>query len=434
MDDYSHWTNRYILIIDDNLSIHEDFKKILSKVVNEDRLTGILEQSLFGEESQVNITRIFELDSAFQGDEAVKMVEYAYREKKPYALAFVDVRMPPGIDGIETITRLWKIDPHIQIVVCTAYSDYSLEELHHRLGSKSDSLMILKKPFDSIVIQQMALALVGKWNITYELRAKNYFLKKEIDERKKVEHSLKKYAEKLQKSRKRLQKMNTSKDKLFSIISHDLRNPFNSLVGFTELLISRAERLSTEQIQKYANRVHSSANNLFNLIDKLLLWSRYQLGKMEFKPIKINLQEIVVERLQSFVKEVSKKNIAISCVVDGAHIVFVDYEMLNSIIHNLISNAINFSNDGGEIIILSSEIDNYIKISIIDKGIGIDRDVIKTLFNIDTQYTTYSTEEEKGIGLGLVLCKEFVEKNGGRIWVESNQGKETLFHFTLLKA
>jgi PAS domain S-box-containing protein len=162
--------NRRILIVDDNESIHSDFHNILSPDEVDQTTVNEMEAVLFEEKPQPEQPRSFELDSAFQGKEALEMVTKALEEGRPYAMAFVDVRMPPGWDGIETITRIWQVDPDLQIVVCTAYSDYSWEEIRAKVG-QPDSLLVLKKPFDNIEVQQLAHALTKKWLLTMQSRA-----------------------------------------------------------------------------------------------------------------------------------------------------------------------------------------------------------------------------------------------------------------------
>jgi two-component system, cell cycle sensor histidine kinase and response regulator CckA len=154
--------NRRILIVDDNTSIHGDFRKILCPATGNQAAVHALEVALFGDGAATVEPMAFELDSAFQGQEALAMVTQALAEKRPYAMAFVDVRMPPGWDGVETIARIWKVDPALQIVICTAYADYSWEELRSKVG-QPDSLLILKKPFDNVEVQQLAHALTQKW-------------------------------------------------------------------------------------------------------------------------------------------------------------------------------------------------------------------------------------------------------------------------------
>ena len=159
--------NHRMLIVDDNTAIHADFRKILCPVNSGNAALNGMEEALFGDSPPVDDRINFELESAFQGQEALAMVQQALAEKRPYAMAFVDVRMPPGWDGIETIARIWEADPELQIVVCTAYSDYSWEEMRAKVG-QPDGLLVLKKPFDNIEVQQLAHALTKKWQLNFQ--------------------------------------------------------------------------------------------------------------------------------------------------------------------------------------------------------------------------------------------------------------------------
>src|SRR5678815_2406269 len=155
--------NRRILLVDDNSSIHADFRKILCPSKDSNSTLDAMEEALF-DEKPATTEEGFELDSAFQGQEALAMVKQSLAENRPYAMAFVDVRMPPGWDGIETIARIWEVYPELQVVVCTAYSDYSWEAMRAKVG-QPDSLLVLKKPFDNIEVQQVAHALTKKWQL-----------------------------------------------------------------------------------------------------------------------------------------------------------------------------------------------------------------------------------------------------------------------------
>jgi two-component system cell cycle sensor histidine kinase/response regulator CckA len=159
--------NRRVLIVDDNTSIHADFQNILCPDNSDEAAANAMEAVLFGEDKPDEMS--FELDSAYQGQEALEMVKRALAENRPYALAFVDVRMPPGWDGIETIARIWEVDPELQIIVCTAYADYSWEQMRAKVG-QPDSLLVLKKPFDNIEVQQLAHALTKKWLLNFQAR------------------------------------------------------------------------------------------------------------------------------------------------------------------------------------------------------------------------------------------------------------------------
>jgi len=159
-----HLINRRVLTVDDNPTIHEDFRKILEKSVAADNRLEDLESAVLEAESQRETHEGFEIDSAYQGEEGLAKVEQAMENGRPYAVAFVDMRMPPGWDGVETISRLWKADPILQIVICTAYSDYSWEEILRQLGNRNN-LAVLKKPFDNIEVIQLCETLAQKWSL-----------------------------------------------------------------------------------------------------------------------------------------------------------------------------------------------------------------------------------------------------------------------------
>jgi CheY-like chemotaxis protein len=177
--------HRRILVIDDNQAIHQDFRKIFGARDESEIALSEAESALFGEPAAETARAEFQIDSAFQGQEGLALVTKAQQENRPYALAFVDVRMPPGWDGIETTTRIWAQDPEVQIVICTAYSDYSWDEMVAKL-SKSDQLLVLKKPFDTIEALQMAHALTEKWRLFQTVKFKLEHLQMSMDARTKV--------------------------------------------------------------------------------------------------------------------------------------------------------------------------------------------------------------------------------------------------------
>ena len=179
--------NKRILIVDDNESIHNDFRKVLIHEINEDHADlDELEAELFGDESKEAVIEgesvVYEVDSAFQGQEALKMVDDANAEGRPYALIFMDVRMPPGWDGIETIGRIWVKHPYLEMVLCTAYSDYTWDDIIEKLGC-TDKLLFLRKPFDSVAVQQMALSLIKKFNLGSQARYYVNNLEQEVQQR-----------------------------------------------------------------------------------------------------------------------------------------------------------------------------------------------------------------------------------------------------------
>jgi PAS domain S-box-containing protein len=238
--------------------------------------------------------------------------------------------------------------------------------------------------------------------------------------------------EKLAKYSQELNELNASKDKLFSIIAHDLRSPFSPLLGLSEILATDIDSLTPEEISGYCTEINKALKNQYNLLENLLNWSRMETGKITVNPVNLNLLECVNKVVNLMDVNARNKNISLINSVFAEPIVFVDADMLHSIIQNLISNAIKFTKPGGCINILSKEAGNYYELTVADCGIGIRDEDIKNMFGVNS-YTTYGTNKEKGTGLGLMICKEMVEKNGGTIRVESNYGKGSKFIFTLPK-
>lgn len=244
---------------------------------------------------------------------------------------------------------------------------------------------------------------------------------------------LAKLNEQLRESETELKKTNASKDKFFSIIAHDLRSPFSALLGFSEFLAQDISELTTEEISTFAGKINESAHTVFSLLENLLQWSRIQTGKMPFEPVLFNMTNRVKQSIHILSDNSANKNIALICNVDSGIMVYADENMINSVIQNLMSNAIKFTKPGGSITINSKEDSDYVEISVKDTGIGMKEEDLAKLFRIDVHHTTSGTNEERGTGLGLVLCCELVNKNGGKMWVESVYGEGSTFYFTLPK-
>jgi len=246
----------------------------------------------------------------------------------------------------------------------------------------------------------------------------------DITERKKAENALK-------ESKKQLIELNATKDKLFSIIAHDLRNPFNNIIGISELLTENTEDLDTTETKEYINIIKSQAKDTLILLDNLLNWAQSQTGQISFNPGKIILSDVMPKIIKLNTSLSKSKNISLNyCSLEKIE-VYADENMLRTIMRNLISNAIKFTKLGGYININAVSRQEHVEISISDNGIGINKEKLTELFNISSNITTYGTANEKGSGLGLVLCKEFVEKHKGKIWVESEDGKGSDFKFIL---
>jgi len=244
-----------------------------------------------------------------------------------------------------------------------------------------------------------------------------------------------KAAEALKNSEAQLKELNATKDKFFSIIAHDLKSPFNAILGFSNILLNSHKEYDDEKREEMINIVNNSAIRAFKLVENLLTWSRSHSGKIPYIPEKLNLKNTLIEAIYNLKAQADKKNIGITDTISENELVFVDENMIATVLRNLISNAIKFTPQNGNIVI-SSEIQtnsNFIEISVKDSGVGIPKNKIDDLFRIDKNISTQGTENETGTGLGLILCKEFIEKHGGKIWVESEEGKGSVFKFTILK-
>jgi len=246
----------------------------------------------------------------------------------------------------------------------------------------------------------------------------------DITELKEKENEIIKYAEQLQIA-------NSTKNKFFSIIAHDLKNPFNSILGFSELLLSNIYEYENDKIEKFVKTINSSSRNAYELLENLLVWARSQSGNIEFNPTVNKLSSIIKENVSLIESQSAKKEIKVFTEINDNYSMFCDRNMISTVVRNLLTNALKFTKPSGQISVLTKQIDNGYEITISDTGIGISPENIQKLFKIDSKFQTQGTADEKGTGLGLILCKEFVEKHGGKIWVESELGKGSDFKFTM---
>ena len=230
---------------------------------------------------------------------------------------------------------------------------------------------------------------------------------------------------------KKLLQLNADKDRFISILGHDLRSPFNVLLGLSELLLENIRKYDIGEIENLVNNIKSSAQNTYILLEDLLIWVRAESGKIPFKPQKLNFTIICHDVIENLELNAKIKTITINYFAADEISVFADIDMLKMVLRNLISNAIKFTNNGGQIDISIEKTDSTITISVLDNGIGITPNNLTKLFDISKVLSTTGTAEEPGTGLGLLLCKEYVEKHGGKIWVESEYGKGSEFKFTL---
>jgi signal transduction histidine kinase len=246
----------------------------------------------------------------------------------------------------------------------------------------------------------------------------------DISEKKQTEEALR-------RSEAKFKELNDTKDKFFSIIAHDLRSPFHNIVGFSNLLVRDILEKDYAGIERFATIIQDSSERAMDLLVNLLEWSRSQTGRMEFLPEMINFSQLTDNVIQLLHDSAENKGISIYTEAPVNLMVCADKAMLGTILRNLISNAIKYTRTGGQIVVKARQNNKELLVSVADNGVGIGNQEILKLFRIDQNQSTVGTQNEKGTGLGLILCKEFVGKHGGKIWVESEVGKGSTFCFAV---
>jgi PAS domain S-box-containing protein len=272
--------------------------------------------------------------------------------------------------------------------------------------------------------QNLGLQVIER---TAQLAKVNEELQIDILKRKKVEEDLRILNEQLAST-------NASKDKFFSIVAHDLKAPFQGLLGYTSLLVDDVESMRKEELKEYLLNINEISKNIFNLVENILSWARVQLGRMEFEPTSINLKELIQDVVNVLSHNAINKKIKVIWYVEENLFIEADKKMINSVLVNLISNAIKFTKNNGLIEIYAEKVTGFVQVYVKDSGIGIRKEDQEKLFRIDASFKRDGTNEEEGTGLGLILCKELIEKHKGKIWVNSEANAGSTFYFTIPKA
>jgi two-component system, sensor histidine kinase and response regulator len=423
--------NRRILVVDDNQSIHDDFKAVLgeSKANGSAARLDEAENALFGSSSAAIPDLRFRIDSALQGEQAKAMVEAACREGRPYAMAFVDMRMPPGWNGIETIGQLWMIDPRIQVVICTAYSDDSWDRILRQLG-RSDRLLILKKPFDGDEARQLALTLTTKWNLARGVESMVADLETRVSERTSELQAAKEVAE---AARAEAEAASRTKSEFLSRMGHELRTPLNGISGMLELL--KETPLGPTQ-REYLQVATTASQGLVAIINDILDFSKMETGGVKLASVPFDIRSYIKDVTNRFVDDAKEKGIDLGCVVEPsvAGPVIGDPDRFAQVLEHLLTNALKFTESGRVIVRLSSaSADNETMVALVkvtDTGIGVPPEKLDLLFKSFSQIDTSRTRRYGGTGMGLAICNRLVGMMGGHTGVERNAEEGMTFWFT----
>lgn len=401
-------TTPRILVVDDNTTIHDDFRKILAPAGNGGASElDDLERTLFGAPEETSELPAFAIDAAGQGEEALAMVQRARATGMPYALAFVDVRMPPGWDGIETIEHLWKADPALQAVICTAYSDYSWEDMVRRLGC-TDRLLILKKPFDTIEVRQLAVALTTKWELARHIDA---------------------HVATLEETARRAQELAEMRARFVAMVSHEFRTPLAAVMASADALARYADRMTPADRAERQGRVHREIRHMTALLDDALAISRNGGDRFTFRPEPTDLLALcrdVVEECRA-TSAATADLVVDAALADATHT--VDPTLVRRILGNLVSNALKYSPGGGTVRLRVDGDAERVRLSVSDQGIGISPEDQQRLF--EPYERGSNVGEIGGLGLGLAIARKAVESHHGTIGLSSVAGEGTTFEVTL---
>jgi len=414
-----------LLLVDDNPSIHEDIKKILQSQ-GDDQLAAA-EADLFGDAPAISSIEKeslaeFEFHSAMQGQQALAMVEEAIKNDQRFSMAFVDVRMPPGWNGIETIKRLWQVDPDLEVVICTAYSDYSWQEIVSELGS-TDKFLILKKPFEAVEVRQMAMTLSAKSKLRIA----------QANQLANLELAVKERSVDLVAAKEAAEQGSRAKSEFLANMSHEIRTPLNGIVGMLELL-SSTELDDTQR--RYVRCAETSVDCLLSLINDILDFSKIEAGKIELDPVEFNLHQLLDDIAEMMAPKAHAKGLELCCQLEADLPAMMkgDSDRLRQIVLNLVSNAVKFT-EKGQVVIHAHQCETtdeamLIRFEVSDTGIGIPDDRRDRLFQLFSQVDASTTRRFGGTGLGLALCKRLAELFGGEIGVVSTTDKGSTFWFT----
>lgn len=404
--------NNRILLIDDTRSIHEDFRKILgTQCAGPD--FGPTDMALFDIAPRQACE--FELASAYQGREGLAFVTAAAKAGTPFAMAFVDMRMPPGWDGLETVERLWEADPRLQVVICTAYSDHPWEEVLERLDVR-DRLLIVKKPFDMIEVSQLARALTAKWSLARQAD----------DQRKELEVLV----EQLRASESALRYKGTELEAFAHSVSHDLQSPLSIIGAFGSLLQSELGDCGGKA-GHYLDRIRASTAVGQELIGGLLTLTHIARSELRLEQLDV---AALVRQLTLDLQDASPSRDVVVTVQPGLS-VRGDARLMRIAIRNLVENAWKFSSRRERSLIeigLALETCEQCVFFVRDNGCGFDMAHADQLFH--NFHRLHAQDEFPGTGVGLVTVSRVLLRHGGRVWADSTPGEGSTFYFSLPNA
>jgi signal transduction histidine kinase len=388
-------SKQVIICVDDEVIVLDSLKEQLQKEFRDELMIEIAES----------------------GDEALEIFDELVEDGYEVPLIMADFIMPQ-MKGDELLAAIHEKNKYTKKVMLTGQA--TIEGVGNAVN-QANLYRYIAKPWDKGDLILTAKEAIISYNQSKTIIQQNKELKEfNTGLEQKVEQRTQELAE-----------LNRTKDKFFSIIAHDLKNPFNTLLGFSELLLENMPMFKPEQIEEYISIIFETSRSSYSLLENLLDWSRSQTGRIKLLKEEIDLYRIANENIKLLDSPALKKEIQLNNDIYPGTIAFADNNMINTVIRNLLSNAVKYTGLGGVINIDCEKKGDLLCIHVRDNGIGMKPEVVEKLFRIDESISTKGTADETGTGLGLILCKEFIERNGGRLWVESDPDEGSIFYFTI---
>ena len=406
--------NNRILLVDDEPRILDELGKVLSPAEKSNAELNELENRLFNN-SKTNRrkTTSYNVCCCRQGDEAVFKVQEAIEKNEPFAVAFIDIRMPPGPDGVSTAEEIRKLDPNVQIVMMTGYSDFDISEIAHRIPPE-DKLLYMQKPIHSQEIRQFSLALTAKWQSDYLLHLQN---------------------QKLTESNEYLKEHDRLKSEFVMTVSHELRTPLTIFKNILSNAMAGVMGKVSPKLLRNLEMADEAIGRLTSIINDFLDVSKLEVGKMKLYPENLCVQQTISKLVDMIRFVTDSKNIQLDLEMPEENLyINADYEKITRVINNIIENATKFvPEETGKIIMRVEDKGERVRISIEDNGPGIHGDDKEKVFDQFVQVEKHIGPGKHGTGLGLAICRDLIQLHSGRIWIEDNPGGGAIFRILLPK-
>jgi signal transduction histidine kinase len=407
---------RRILIADDEASVRRAFQDALTPIATARPADlSALETELFGATAKATAVPAYDLELVAQGEEAVAAVRKALDDDKPFGVVFLDMRMPPGIDGTETAKRIRAVDPAINIVLVTGYSDVDVADVALQV-LPADKLFFIAKPFEVAEIRQQAAALSARWShetaMMLELRTQNSALRSIASEARRARHEA--------------EKANVAKSAFLANVSHELRTPLNAIIGFSDIMVSEAYGpLGDARYVDYSKDINSSGKGLLGAINDIIDTARLDIGKIELTRERLDLRACVAGVAAELQPYAVRKSISLTSTAATSVSVVGDNKRLHQALFGIVHNAIKFSPNGGNVELGVEARDGRATVTVRDSGPGMSAELMEAVQRPFAQGENVFARHHGGLGLGLSLAKRLVELHAGRMEIDSAPGVGT---------